>query len=129
MSDCRFSIRHPLPSTHQVPRPYCAADRVRWYFARRYPRRKSGIASKLFRQGESDRLHLVRTWIPNWDGLAVLDAGCGDGAFMHSLLNGRPAHLRLEDFAHSWAAMAHERLLNEADKVEAVLPEKHNRGQ
>jgi trans-aconitate methyltransferase len=58
--------------------------------------------------------------MPEWDGLAVLDAGCGDGAFMHDLLHGHPAYVRLEDFVQSWTVMAYGRLLQDADRVEAV---------
>ncbi len=94
-------------------------DRLRRYFAR-YPGRDSRAARFLFRRGEDERLHLLQSWLPDWDGLTVLDAGCGDGVFLARLLAGRPRLVRLEDFVERWTTIAAARLKGHADTVEAV---------
>lgn len=94
---------------------------TRDYFQRRYPARGSWTSALLCRRGERERLALMRRWVPTWAGLRVLDAGCGDGAFLERLLRDRPAHLRLEDIAELPLSQARERLADCADVVEAEL--------
>lgn len=96
------------------------SQRLRQYFEKRYPLRGGTLWAPLFRQGESLRLQRLKSWVPNWEKLEVLDAGCGDGAFLKNLLQGRPARLRLEDIVESWTDMARERLLDCADSIETA---------
>lgn len=91
------------------------------YFSDRYPRRDRVAGVPLLRRGAEDRLALVRGWVPRWEGLAVLDAGCGDGAFLRRALAGRPARLRLEDLSPAQLARAEGGLRGRADAVEAAV--------
>jgi 2-polyprenyl-3-methyl-5-hydroxy-6-metoxy-1,4-benzoquinol methylase len=73
----------------------------------------------VFRRGEDARLRILRSWIPNCEGLALLDAGCGDAVFLSKLLHGRPRKVRLVDFVAPQVAIAWNRLKYSADEVEA----------
>jgi SAM-dependent methyltransferase len=94
------------------------ADAVERYFSSRYPGPARVAGIPLLRRGEDNRAALVRRWVPRWDGVSVLDAGCGDGAFLHRVLEGRPARLRLEDVSPAQLRRAAERLRGRADTVE-----------
>src|SRR5918997_842431 len=96
-----------------------APDAVARYFSHRYPRRTAKGGVPLLRRGEDDRAAAVERWVPRWDGLAVLDAGCGDGAFLQRVMAGRPARLRLEDLSAAQLARAAGRLADRADAREA----------
>jgi 2-polyprenyl-3-methyl-5-hydroxy-6-metoxy-1,4-benzoquinol methylase len=90
------------------------------YFSR-YPERGGRLSSKVFRRGESERFELLYQWMPNCDGLSVLDAGCGDGAFLRRLLRGHPAQIRLEDIVPKWVADASKTLRDSAGVIEPVV--------
>ena len=103
-----------------VRKPVVKDDPVQDYFDNRYPDRSKGI-SRFFRKSESARLDAVLNWLPNCEGLSILDVGCGDGVFLSQLLNGVPGFLRIEDFVESKVIEAQERLLNKTDYLEAVV--------
>jgi SAM-dependent methyltransferase len=94
---------------------------VERYFSHVYPQGSRVAGIPLFRRGEGHRVQVVRRWVPRWDGLAVLDAGCGDGAFVEKAMAGRPARLRLEDISGVQLQRAAERLARRADRVEAEV--------
>lgn len=91
------------------------------YFSVRYPRDGRVAGLPLLRRGEGHRAAVVRRWVPNWDGVSVLDAGCGDGAFLARALSGRPARVRLEDVSAVQLQRAAARLCGRADAVEAEV--------
>lgn len=90
------------------------------YFSAHYPpgRRLAGLP---LRRGEDHRAAAVRRWVPRWDGVSVLDAGCGDGAFLHGVMRGRPARLRLEDVSAAQVQRAAGRLAGRAHALEAEV--------
>lgn len=98
--------------------PEAAAGAVARYFSDRYPQKARVAGIPVLRRGEEQRLELVRRWVPRWDGIAVLDAGCGDGAFLERAMTGTPARLALEDVSAAQVARAAERLAGRADCVE-----------
>jgi SAM-dependent methyltransferase len=77
--------------------------------------------ARMSRRGESERYQIISAWLPDCDGLSILDVGCGDGQFLSQVLSGRgrPAQLRLEDIVEKWADLSLERLRDAADKVSA----------
>ncbi len=98
-----------------------APGAVARYFSQRYPRRTAIGGVQFLRRGEDDRAAAVAQWVPRWDGLAVLDAGCGDGAFLRRVMTGRPARLRLEDLSSAQLARASAGLAGRAEAVEAAV--------
>jgi len=91
------------------------------YFDRVYPSRSSLAGRLLFRHGERERVRIVRAWLPSAAGLAVLDAGCGDGEFLAAALTGRPARLRLEDISPRAVEQAARTLAGRADALEDAV--------
>lgn len=63
---------------------------------------------------------MVRAWVPSTRGLAVLDAGCGDGVFLAECLSGAPARIRLEDVSPRALAQAARALAGAAGEVEGA---------
>ena len=58
--------------------------------------------------------------MPVTNGISVLDAGCGDGAFLAEVLRCRPGIIRLEDVSAEQLARARARLEPCSDEVAAV---------
>jgi SAM-dependent methyltransferase len=99
------AVRHPLGT----------------YFDRTYPSRSTLAGRLLSRHGERERVRIVRAWLPSADGHSVLDAGCGDGAFLAAVLAGRPARLRLEDLSPRAVEQAARTLAGRADALETAV--------
>ena len=97
------------------------AKAVERYFSAHYPQGSRVAGIPVLRRGEDDRAALVGRWVPRWDGASVLDAGCGDGAFLYRVLSGRPARLRLEDVSAAQLERAAGLLAGRADAVEAAV--------
>jgi hypothetical protein len=93
---------------------------VRSYFSRSYPDRSSALA-RVFRRREDERQRLLRSWLPDCDGLDVLDAGAGDGLFLAGALRGKPAFLRLEDLVAANLRRAEERLRQRTAAIDACV--------
>jgi len=91
------------------------------YFERSYPSRSTLWGRLFFRHGEKERDRIVREWLPSAGGLRVLEAGCGDGAFLAAVISGRPARLRVEDISPRAVAAAAHRLAGRADEVESAV--------
>jgi protoporphyrinogen oxidase len=118
----RRRLESPLVKTNPLPdqdgRPEMIP--VQKYFLKSYSKRSRGLTSVFFRRGESDRLKYTRRWIPQCEGLDILDTGCGDGTFLAQILNGYPRYIRLEDCVADNSTRAYQKLENRADQVEAV---------
>ena len=74
-----------------------ASEAVRRYFERWYPHRGSWLSGRLVRRGEAELAEVIVRWMPQSDGFTLLDAGCGDGGFLATVLLATPSLLRLED--------------------------------
>src|SRR4051794_8645703 len=91
------------------------------YFDLSYPARSS-VAGKLFsRHGEDERMRIVREWLPPTRGARILDAGCGDGVFLRSILSGRPAVIACEDISARAVRAAARELFGQADVVHGAV--------
>jgi glycosyltransferase involved in cell wall biosynthesis len=119
--DVRDIVRQTLSVYGAAVAEKCDAQRasVTAYFHRTYPQR-AGLASRLFRHGEVARRRIVQLWVPDVTGLSILDAGCGDGKFLISVLRGRPAMLRVEDMVASNVDAARTVLEHHADRFEGA---------
>lgn len=104
-----------------MSRPYKTHTELLARYFERYPERSGGLLSRLARRGEAIRLQIVSLWIPETSGRSLLDAGCGDGEFVHRLLRGRLRFLKLEDIAAKWVAIAGKRLSHSAELVETEV--------
>jgi SAM-dependent methyltransferase len=96
------------------------SERLRLYFEQ-YPERGGKATSRLARQGEKERLEVVRSWMPDCRSLSLLDVGCGDGEFLYRLLTTRPTLLRIEDIVGKWVDVARNKLEQSADTVASVV--------
>jgi protoporphyrinogen oxidase len=110
----RNSPKHSLPADIEVKN-----IAVKSYFANHYPQKISGPKKLIYKRGIHERLPIINKWIPNLEGLKVLDAGCGDGDFLDQLLYGQPSKLRLEDLVQERAELSHKKLLLKADVIES----------
>lgn len=90
------------------------------YFTSDYPTRCSFSGRFLFRHGESERRRIVRQWLPAMQGIRILDAGCGDGEFLSSILSGRPKKIVIEDICSSAVIAAYQILEGKADIVKRM---------
>jgi len=91
------------------------------YFDDVYPPRSSLTGRACSRSGEDERLRVVRGWLPSTRGLRILDAGCGDGVFLRSILAGRPARIACEDISGRAVRAAARELDGCADVVTSEL--------
>ena len=94
---------------------------VHTYFDHVYPPRDSFAGRLFFRSGEKERRRVLRGWLQSTEGLRILDAGCGDGVFVHSLLRGRPAALVYEDLSARAVEAADRELALAAEEAEGVV--------
>lgn len=90
------------------------------YFSRFYPDRASGLGSLIFRHADKERLQILRCVVGDMDKATVLDAGCGDGVLLSSLVAGRPRLIQLEDICTRSTALASQALSGRADEVRPV---------
>lgn len=95
------------------------SEALRRYFDR-YPGRATGLRARWVRHGESERLAILREWLPDAAGSTILDVGCGDGESLALLLRGRPGLIRLEDVSSVWVEVAARRLKDLTDDLQAV---------
>lgn len=94
---------------------------VNTYFDHFYPPRDSLTGRLFFRSGEKERRRVILAWLQSTEGLRILDAGCGDGVFLHSLLRGRPAELVYEDLSARAVEAAERELALAADAAEGAV--------
>lgn len=90
------------------------------YFASSYPGRSGGVRRLLFRHGEAERCRIVREWLPSTLGFNILDAGCGDGEFLSSVISGQPVRIRLEDMVSDNVAVACSTVTGQAVTIEGM---------
>ena len=98
------------------------------YFDVAYPPRTSLAGKAFFRHGENERARIVREWLPSTRGVSLLDAGCGDGVFLRSILAGRPARIVCEDISESAVRAAERTLAGCADLVTGAVRDATNEG-
>lgn len=94
---------------------------VNAYFEDFYPPRDSFTGRLFFRSGEKERRRAICAWLGSTEGLRILDAGCGDGVFLHSLLDGRPAELVYEDLSARAVKAADGELARAGESTEGVV--------
>lgn len=115
----------PSPDS-SVPQVGPYSDALQRYFGKRYPNRDQWLGANVFRAGETARRQIVGRSLPELDGLDVLDVGCGDGAFLASIVRGRPRLLRLEDLIADSVEAAHHRLSDRAERIEVGVVDSAN---
>lgn len=94
---------------------------VNAYFEDFYPPRDSFTGRLFFRSGEKERRRAICGWLRSTEGLRILDAGCGDGVFLHSLLHGRPEELVYEDLSARAVKAADGELACAGESTEGVV--------
>lgn len=90
------------------------------YFSRFYPDRASRLGSLIFRHADKERIRILRSVVGDLDKSTVLDAGCGDGVVLSSLVAGRPRLIQLEDICAWSTDMASQVLSGRADEVRPI---------
>lgn len=92
---------------------------IKKYFTGSYQKRSRGCTGKFLRKGASNRLQLFRNWLPECEGLSILDAGCGDGSFLCQIIRGWPRLIRLEDLVEENVVKAYNRLHLKTDAIDS----------
>jgi glycosyltransferase involved in cell wall biosynthesis/SAM-dependent methyltransferase len=110
--------------SHDRERP---TARLAAYFSRSYPTHKSLLGRTLLRHGEAERRHILRGLLGNLDGLAVLDAGCGNGTALSAAIQGRPRLIQLEDISPDAADEAATQFTDRADRIVPVVADAFSR--
>lgn len=94
-------------------------DPTEKYFQRLYPNHSS-YSRLFFRHGEQARREAVHQWLGTTEGIDILDAGCGDGRFLRSVLAGTPNKVQLEDLVTGNVTLACAHLQGFATEVKGI---------
>lgn len=96
-------------------------DPIKLYFEKRHKYQKISKLIPFFGLRADERRVTIQEWFPCCDGLEILDAGCGDGTLIESVINGTALRIRVEDLVSSAVKKASSKLIGKSVIVEGIV--------